>query len=456
MNRRTVIALAALAVLLRLCVFWTMGPTVGSTAFYYEAVAQNLLKGKGFTYYPYYIVNFPPEISKSYENLSRPIESIGAYLPPDPKLHVIAPLYRYPPAYPIFLAATHAVFGPSPAPVVLIQILLNGFVVWMVCRIAMLTFQSTTLATLAGLAYAIWPFTLLNSLSYEPTALLYVSVLGAVWAFLEHRQSGRIGWLILSGALCGLSALLRTDALFAVFGLMAACFVAPSISFPTKFLRAALVFVVTVAVMSPWFIRNYAVHGRFVSLSCGLGINLVIGIGKYVPESGLPAYDRKVIEEEYGADYLNGPYNTDDGCYPDGINREQGRAKRARAWIREHPAAFLRSCVTRAPDLFFVGLDTARNRLHAGGNFIKRSAAFFLAWIEPLVFVMAAFGAWVFRNRWRSLSPLVLVIVLYALGHLPMWVEPRYFKPVWPLILMFACAPFCQKSPKFDLPVPTK
>lgn len=456
MNHRTIAGLVVLSIVLRLIIFWAVGPTTGSTPFYYESVAQSLVQGKGFTYLPYYLVNFPPDIKKTFGNLHRPIEDIGRHLAGDPVFSVREPVYRYPPAYPIFLAANHMVFGPGPTPVVMVQILLNALVVFFIYRMAYLVFQDTRMAAAAGFLAAVWPFTLLNSISYEPTALLYVTVIGSVAAVQEYLFCRRMMYLVAAGLLSGISALLRTDALFATFGLaLALLLISPAALWP-RLRTAGIYLMLTAAVMSPWLIRNAMVFHRFVPLSCGLGVNLMIGIGRYIPESGFPPHDRRMIEDEMGSDYVRGPMMTDDGCYPDGIEREAARVEKAKSYIREHPWTFLVSCIRRAPDLFFVGADTVSKRF--GGSWYGQLAQLVLVCIEPIFFLGAIIGAIRARRLWPRMFPLVLAVILYAIGHLPMWVEPRYFKPVWPILLLLAVAaiPYSSARPSREASTPAR
>ncbi len=447
-HRTLLIGIALAAILARIVTFSLISPPTGGTARYYESVAESLLRGDGFNYYPYVLLDRNMRIPKTFENIPKKLEDIGVDMSSDTRYAIRAPLYRYPPAYPIFLAAAHFVFGPSPVAVVVLQILLNGLAAALVYRIAWLIFEVKSLAAAAGAAAALWPFTLVNSLSYEPTALLYVTVISAVWSMMEYRLTGRAGYFLLSALASGISAMLRTDALFASFGLAAALLLSTG-GWMNRVKACGGFLLITAAVMSPWLIRNAVVYQRFVPLSCGLGVNLVIGIGKYIPESGFPTHDRAMIVEEYGQDHVNSAMYTDDGCYPAGVEREEERVNRAKAYIRGHVWEFAGSCVRRLPDLLFVGGQTVQKRVGSGQGGWRALVGLGLTWVEPLAVCLAVAGFWRLRRRWAILSPVSWSIVLYIIGHAPMWVEPRYFKPVWPLVLVLTVGAFyCGK--KFD------
>ena len=410
----------------------------GGTANYYEAIAHNVLKGEGFTYYPYRLLDRQFMIPKTFENIPTTLEDIGVDLASDTRYAIRAPVYRYPPAYPLFICACHLLFGPGPLAVVLVEILLNGLVAVMIYRLAYHYFENETLAVTAGILTAVWPFTLLNSLSYEPTSLLYVTVVGSIAAMTAYQRNGQRRFFILSGILSGLSAMLRTDALFAAFGVAAALLLAKTEPVGRKIRTAGFYLLLTAAVMSPWLIRNALVFHRFVPLSCGLGVNLVIGIGKYIPDSGFPADDRQMIYRELGTEVYKDKMHTDDGCYPDGVEREEKRVQQAKAYIRSEPVKFLISCVTRAPDLFFTGAETVSRRTGAGAGKLMRAASTLLTIAEPILFFLAILGLWVARPLWGKMSISIWAVIFYVIGHLPMWVEPRYFKPAWPFLLLFA------------------
>src|SRR5262249_55648868 len=108
------------------------------------------------------------------------------------------------------------------------------------------------------------------------------------------------------------------------------------------FLAAALI------VVAPITLRNYIVFHRFIPLSIQTGLSLAEGIGTFDPEGklGMTRSDRdariKVAVWAGRPDYAPSLW------VPDGIERDQVRASRALAVIREHPFWFMGVMLRRA------------------------------------------------------------------------------------------------------------
>ena len=187
-------------------------------------------------------------------------------------------------------------------------------------------------------AYALWPpaiYLSVRALSEAPSQALFLGSL-AVMAFTSTRAA--VG----SGALAALSVLARPAALIP----------AALLSFATGSRKRFLVFVVAfVAVMAPWQIRNWVLHGRPL-LTTNTGVTLVGGNsqaafdaehpGKWVPP-----------ERVYAADDLNRP---DLGMWGWSVLPEETSDRRFAAdalkWVGENPGAAAQLCFWKVVRLF--------------------------------------------------------------------------------------------------------
>jgi 4-amino-4-deoxy-L-arabinose transferase-like glycosyltransferase len=210
------------------------------------------------------------------------------------------------PAYPLFLAACQAVFGESPMAVRLVQAVLGTASVWLVYRLARRVDASPgldpaskrrygTVPLIAAVLAAFYPYDvamselILSEALFMPLMLLTLWGLATLWRAGDEREpthGHRTSWptvLVAMGTgLAGGAAVLTRPSwgLFLPVALLiwiVACFVSHD---PRRAALggAALILTGMVLVMSPWWVRNARIYGRFVPTSLWLGASLYDGL----------------------------------------------------------------------------------------------------------------------------------------------------------------------------------
>jgi len=212
------------------------------------------------------------------------------------------------PGYPLFLAACQTVFGESPLAARLVQAALGTASVWLVYRLTRqfdagsdpqpvaVPLRSTVPLYAAAFA-ALDPYSvaiselLLSEALFIPLMLLLLWGLATLWRMIDEPEPDRArvapwraGLLaLLTGTAGGAAVLTRPS--FALFlpavllGWLIAC-----VPGRDRYRRSAawrgsvLVLVGFVLVMSPWWIRNARIYGRFVPTSLWLGASLYDGL----------------------------------------------------------------------------------------------------------------------------------------------------------------------------------
>lgn len=252
--RRILAGMALVALVLRLLfgVLWAkpVSYMLNGDAVSYQAMAVNLCLGRG-------ISETSPEISPAQPSSSRV------------------------PLYPIFQASIYCVFGVNHVLLRIAQAILGTIACLLIYRLGVLAWNWQVGLTAAGFAAIYQPF--IHYYYYGgPGSLFPEYFLSFVLvcfglAFLAALRSHRAWWWPASGALLGLAALTRPEvAPFLIFALLLIVWhEAPR--YKAALLHGGLVAAAMLVVLSPWMVRNYYVHGRFVALATMGGRNFYLG-----------------------------------------------------------------------------------------------------------------------------------------------------------------------------------
>ena len=211
------------------------------------------------------------------------------------------------PGYPLFLAVCQAVFGRRTLAVRLVQAGLGTVSVFLVYRLTQQFAVATapgessptrgwTAPLVAAAIAAISPYYILMSVILLSEAVFVPLMLAALWGLAvlwvePGRSGGATGWrgvliALASGSAAGLAILVRPSwALYVPVVLVlwviakvrdrGAIIVA---------MRGALIFAIGLAtVMSPWWVRNAGIYGRFVPTALWMGASLYDGLNPRRP-----------------------------------------------------------------------------------------------------------------------------------------------------------------------------
>lgn len=229
----------------------------------------------------------------------------------------------WPVGAPFIYAVLFRVFGHVYWPVVALNVLVGVGTVACVMGLGSLLWRREV-GLLAGLFLALWPSQVQFSTviaSELPFALLTT---GLVWLSLSPWKKP---WIkaILAGILLAAAAYVRPTALLIPFvlGIIQLLRKEP-------FLRTAgttaVMFVVMMALILPWSLRNQAVFGEFVLISTNGGTNLWMGNNPHTDGT-----------------YMKPPH-------PEGMNeaeRNRYLSEEAKAYIKAEPVAFLKNAVIK-------------------------------------------------------------------------------------------------------------
>ena len=327
------------------------------------------------------------------------------------------------PGYPLFLAATYAVFGFRPLAARAVQACLGAAACIALMVLARRVFGEPA-GTICGLMAAVYPFLiaytalLLSETLFSLLLILGVLALDRAWrSTVETAEKPRAEWraAVTAGVFLGLAVLVRSSLL--LFPLFCAPFwlLAARRRHRALALGASAGGVMRI-IQVPWVWRNYRVFGRFIPTTLQVGESLYEANGPGA--DGGPRMDRiDWVAERGGA-----PMSEFD-------NNAFFRAKAVK-WIRERPAEFVR--------LAFIKLARFWNPVpNAPGYRSFKFVAAGLLFYVPVV-GLAILGAVTAAVSWRRLVFILLPVLYYSCLHMVFVGSIRYRTPVMPFVMVFS------------------
>ena len=414
-------ALIALAVVVRIAaVLVLQSHRVPNSTYEHGAIAANLLAGRGFS-----------------------TRFLGAD----------GPTSQQAPLYPLLVAAAYRVGGVgTPRALLILQLgqaalggLLVGAVLWLAREAAP---TRPRVALLAGLLAALHP-TLVYAATHVQVALLAATLLTATLAsaFRTGRtQRGRDA--VLTGAL--LAMLTLTDPILALVvpGIAWAYLVASSRRSAFRLLIATGA--TAVIGVTPWTMRNFAVHGELVFVKSTFGYAfwqgncaLSAGTDKVVrssveqalarPSGGLRGWNESLWDARHEAGYLDDiALTVDDRNALSSVSepeRSRRLFRRALDDLQREPWRYPSLCLRRLR--YFVFFDETNPKTR---SLVYRAShlGLTLAALAGLVFAPGALR--------RRLGPTLLTAALVGVFHTLTIVSARFHIPLEPLMAIWAAA----------------
>ena len=334
----------------------------------YDLIARNIVDGKGF--------NYDTGVNQSWR----------------------------PPLYPLFLALNYLLFGQNYIAVRVVQALLGAST----CVVAFLIardYLGKGTGIIASLIVALYPGLVYFTGLLVTETLFILLVVSATLFLLRFLKTWSLRDGGATGILLGLSALCRPQVLAFVPFLFVVLFLASKTRKPA-IANFIPVFLVILAIILPWTLRNYAVHGEFVLISTNGGYNFYVGNNPEATGRLTKPYfssQQQALRDELTEAKIDTEY------YKWGLD-----------YIRGNPLASLKMAAKKVGILWF---EPTIGKLRLG---------------EWLFVLVAAAGLVRSFSIWRRYVPLYAMILALSLPPLLYFAEGRFRLPMVPFLAIFA------------------
>ena len=369
-------------------------------------------------------------------------------------------LAQYPPTFPALVAAIYALTGEQSAYAVQIVLWTLDLVLSLILIVGITV---TTFGWRAGIAagflVALSPLFAMYSAYPSSDIPTMWFVLAGIWVLVLAGKRKNL-WLALgAGALLGIACWIRVQPLYLTVAWAIAMLIVVAAPWQRRLAMSGTIVFAVALVISPIVVRNYLTFPDFTPTGGTVGGNMWEGLGETElgRQHGFRYGDDKLVE--YERVKLGIPADTPfDLQWPDGIRRDNERARESFAFIKQHPVWYAGVMARRMWGMLKVAGDPVPYCGISGINVTSQKClppswqggvvAFgvnVLGMIQSvtrfLFLPLAAFGIYVAARRDWVATVVFLVTILYYLvpstiGH----TEIRYVLPMHALLTVFAAA----------------
>jgi 4-amino-4-deoxy-L-arabinose transferase-like glycosyltransferase len=293
----------------------------------------------------------------------------------------------------------------------LLDALLSTIAVWLVFRLTLELFADRRAAFIAALTTAFYPYLIFYS-AVGLTEPLFIALLLA--AFLAWYRGA-----FLSAAVFAVLGILTRPAIELLAPVLVGYFAyfIHGLGIRATVRQLMVYAAVYVALMSPWWVHNYAAYGSFVRLNLGAGMLLYAG-NNPMNHSGGGIAD--VDWDTHRFDDIKDP-----------VALDRARRDAALAYIAEQPARFVELAATKFARFWQLWPYAAeyRSQFYVVVSLLSFGPVLLLSFVY--------FALWGRRDL-RKISPILIFTVYLTAVHCVLVSSIRYRLPIEPFLIIFA------------------
>lgn len=409
------IIIVSLALLARLLALQVVEPVRTLRVTESGMVADNMAKGKGFTF-----------------------ELYGA--------RTDNPLLSFmPPLFPALNYAAIRLFADAVRGLSIINITLSTATVAFLFVVGCKLSSNVFVGLLAATAFALYPVLIIMAV-YPPSLTLNLFLLLgylALVVWLRDRPSPFMA--VIAGLVLGLGLLTR----FMYIGLIPITFLWFWLNRPESRKRfaalCALILLFSLLTILPWTLRNYRIHQRFVPVSTSGGITFWNGNNPFTTGSGHEVYSKLAadylgIEQDPTLPEVTDPWQP----YPmphaiagraatmDELELDAALYQAGFDFIRENPDQWLVLLQAKLVGFWFF-------RGNIGSTYTASWTQYY-KWGYVVLMLFTVAGMILTRRQWRSYLLLYAIFAYYTLFYAIFHVQTRYRWEIEPLFFILAAA----------------
>jgi len=341
------------------------------------------------------------------------------------------------PAWPTVIAAIYALAGPQ-----------NLYARYFLCVLGagtcvLLYFFCSDLFTrrvgiLAGILAALYPGLFIYDGWLYSESLYTFLLFASIYVLLRLQRTTKARWAILCGVLLGLLSLTRPNGLVMIALAVVWLVLIGRMyrwSWRNTVGNIALIVVVASLFIAPWTLRNYTVAHALVPVAVGDGTVLA------------GAYNNRVLPPgEAQGQWVSALRANPDIARAFGVCSDAPCDTKRDAVLRQRAGQWVGENTTHIPFLLGMHLLKMWTPMTPEADlpmnqFPERGASQFVVTLINTVsiplFLVAAFGLWATRRRWRDLLFVYFIVALTTVQCLYFYGSSRFRAPIEPLILVF-------------------
>ncbi|HEY6044605.1 MAG TPA: glycosyltransferase family 39 protein [Nitrosospira sp.] len=346
------------------------------------------------------------------------------------------PTAYWPVGYPGFLGILFYLFGQDALVGQVANLLMAAGTFFLQLELTRRIFHSETAARLGVLLLTIYP----NNIAYTSFILteIYFTFLLLLGVYLYIAQRGWI-WILFSGMAFGLATLTKPQIIF--FPLILVAFqlvdLKGKVSAREVVVKGLVIYLVILAVLIPWAVRNTQVFGKLVLISTNGGATLLTGNNPSA-DGGFVENDLLVAQRNFSVQ--------------DQVESDRRARQLAIEWIRDNPGRFIELIPLKVWHLWAKNGE-AEWAYQMGYPHYEQNSQIFrsVRWINQIFYTLLLAGAllsivFLVRNgrangragAWPWVLTGYCLMIYLTLISIVFSGQPRFHFPAMPWVIMYA------------------
>ena len=341
------------------------------------------------------------------------------------------------PAWPTVIAIIYYIAGPQNLYARYFLCLLGAGTCVLLYLLASALF-GRRIGIIAGILAALYPGLFIYDGWLYSESLYTFLLVASIYGLYQLQRSAQTRWAVLTGVLLGLLSLTRPNGIAVIALALVWLLIIGKIfhwSWRSILKNAALLLIIPGILIAPWTARNYTIAHAFIPIAIGDGTVLAGAYNDLVlPPSDVQGQwvsairTHPAIAKAYGV-------CSDAVC---DTKRDTALKQSAAQWALQH-----KRILPTLVGLHFIKMWTpiTPEADLPMNQFPHRATSQFLVTLLETVsiplFLIAAFGLWATRRKWRDLVFVYFIIALTIVQCLYFYGSSRFRAPIEPLVLLF-------------------
>jgi 4-amino-4-deoxy-L-arabinose transferase-like glycosyltransferase len=343
------------------------------------------------------------------------------------------------PGYPVLLAGLFWIFGDTLIAAKLANMLFTFAAAGLIVILARRVSGSKTVILGAPLLFLFYPGTIVaesrGGVEAPFTFFLILFVLTMYRALETHAPFD----YMVSGLALGATVLIRSTSICFPVVLLGYLLVLKRKESPLKLCRNIILMIVaTLAILSPWVVRNYVLVRKFVPTATVLGISAHAGLYDNTHYSGSESWalvDRQGARERRKvAQELGYPFKPVANAYYQDFYSSQDEVK-----FSDYLLKTVIDDYKRSPKLFITCVGSNLFNFWFRGKTWASTMMNVVLQVPYLVLAMVGIAVATRNGQFKAVAPMVLLIVYTVAVSVVILAQARYSVPLIPFLSIFAC-----------------